>query len=108
MRKYRYLISYSGLALTTVYIILTISLARDESHYTRNCIAYCGEGLITTLLVLPGIVLSNHLQNFEYKNLDQVVICMSITALLLYIIVTALEKLVCYFVNLFRRSNIPK
>jgi hypothetical protein len=109
MRKYIYLYSYSGLVLTPAYIFLTISVAHyEQQQHGSNCIAYCGEGLGTSILILPGWILSSlftKVDYFSFHNWNQINTYMSLTALLLYIALTALEKFSCYLIHRFRRKN---
>lgn len=111
MSKYRYLISYSGLAVTAAYIIFAINVAGEDLQNIRSgCIISCFNQLRTLVVTFPGLLLISPFYSVNLSELDwtEISIAIGLTALLLYMVITGLEKLVCYLINFFRRSNIPK
>lgn len=109
--KYRCLFSYSGLGLTSFYIFLVNNVARSEQQNFRGnnggCIISCFDGFMTSILVAPSLILGSlfDMREFDFRDWNQLRIYIGFTALLVYIVGTALEKLSCYLISLFIRSK---
>jgi hypothetical protein len=109
--KSRCLFSYSGLGLTSFYIFLVNNVARSEQQNFRGnnggCIISCFDGLMTSILVAPSLILGSlfDMREFDFRDWNQLRIYIGFTALLVYIVGTALEKLSCYLISLFIRSK---
>lgn len=103
--RYRHFFSYSGLALTSFYLVLAISaVILDQRDFSEDCFV-CFNGVLTGVMVTPATLFARLVGmkgGFDVRDWSQVAPYIGFTTILVYFLGTGLEKLSCYLINCFR------